>query len=98
MRLFACLEEENPHRILIPRGRLLLFWLFLWATEAAVCLLWRGIFIIVALFLAVPTLYLWRIGRRLWRRYYARAWYPVCVCLVSGAAWGTRLLIERIFA
>ncbi len=96
MRLLAFFEEENPHRILIPRGRLLLFWLLLFATECAVCLLWQGIFQILALFLSFPTLYLWYFGWKLWLRYYARAWYPVCVCLVSGAAWFARRLLGRI--
>ncbi len=97
MRLLSFFEEENPRRILIPRGRLLLFFLLLLLFEIAVCLSFYQIFIILSLFLAIPTVYLWRFGWKLWQRYYARAWYPVCVFLVSGAALAIRWLIYGIF-
>ncbi len=98
MRLLAYFEEENTHHILIPRGRLFLLFLLIFLLELAVCLSWNGIFFILSLVLTVPTVYLWRFGWRLWRRYYARAWYPVCLLLISAGAVALRLLAPRIFA
>ncbi len=96
MRILAYFEEEPPRRILIPRGRLLFFFLLLFLLETAVCLLFYQILVLLSLFLTIPILYLWRFGWRLWQRYYARAWYPVCVLLVTAAAVAARLLVYRI--
>lgn len=96
MRLLAYFEEDPPRRILIPRGRLLLFFLLLLLSETAVCLSFYQLLILLSLFLTIPTLYLWRFGWKLWQRYYARAWYPVCVLFVTAAAVAVRLLVYRI--
>ncbi len=92
-RMFA---DDNIHHIHIPRGRLALLFLLLLALESAVLISWRGVFIIVAVFLCIPLSYLTVLGCRIWRRYYALAWYPVCVLLVTAAAVAVRLLVYRI--
>ncbi len=98
MRVLSYFEEENTHHILIPHRRLLLFFLIILCFETAVCLSWNGIFIILSLFLTIPTVYLWRIGWSLWHRYYARVWYPLCLLAISAVAFGLRLLIYNILA
>ncbi len=94
--LLAYFLEDDPHRILIPRGRLLLFFLLLFLFEAAVCLTFYQILTILSLFLMIPTVYLGWFGLKLWRRYYAVAWYPVCLCLLSAAAYGVRVGVYHI--
>ncbi len=96
MRILSYFEEDPPRRILIPRGRLLLFFLLLFLSETAVCLSFYQIFILLSLFLTIPTLYLWHFGWKLWQRYYARAWYPVCISLVTAVAVTVRLLVYHI--
>ncbi len=91
--LLAFFTEENPHRILIPRGKLLLLMGLLLLLEALIFLLWQGVFIIISLFFCALFAYLAGFGLTVWRRYYAVLWYPVCLLLSTAGAYGLRILL-----
>ncbi len=96
--LLAYFSEENPRRILIPRGRLLLFWGLLFLLASVLFLLWNGIFIVVSLFCVFVFLYLARFGFVMWRQYYAGAWYVVFLLMTLSAALGVRVFAYTLFS
>ncbi len=96
--LLSWFLEENPHRILIPRQKLLILMGLLFVLKCLILLLWNGIFIILALFLVFPLVYLLRFGLRVWRRYYAIFWYPVCLVLLAAVAVGVRVGVYHILS
>ncbi len=80
-------KDENTHHIRIPRAKLALLYLILFALESAVLLAWHGIFIILSVFLCIPLVYMVVFSFKIWQRYYAPLWYILLLLIMSGGAW-----------
>ncbi len=94
--ILAYFHEEDPHRILIPRGKLCFLWGLLWLLACATLLLFQGLFIMLSLIFGGLFGYVAVYAFRVWRRYYAVAWFFVWLSLILSTAMAVRILMYRV--